>query len=470
VTTTEKVRPGTALALLCGIQFMVILDTTVTNVALDAIRISFDADEQTLQYVISLYATTFGGLLLLAGRTSDLMGRRKVFTAGTAVFGAASLACGLSGSMPVLLAARALQGAGAAFVSATAFALLLDTFPDGPPRNRALGIWSGLGASGAASGLILGGVLTDAMGWQLVFFVNVPPCAAAVLLAARLLPADPGRPAGLDVVGAVTVTLGLGALIFGVTRAQRDGFGAATTLAVLGIAAMLLAGFAVAERRSTAPLVPTRVLATGTVAAANLAIVCLMATLASQAFFLTLYLQRILHASPTWTGLAIAPSAVLAFAGSAVAARLGNRFSGRALAATGLGLVAGGQALLSGVSVDGSYTTDLLPGLLVFGFGLGTSFVGATMMATTGVAPATQGLISGLVGTAQQVGMAVGVAVLVAVAATTTTGTIGPTPAAALAAGYGRGLSLGAFVAAAGLAAVLLIRPARRPAPNGSIG
>jgi EmrB/QacA subfamily drug resistance transporter len=465
VTTTAKVRPETALALLCGIQFMVILDTTVTNVALDAIRTSLGAADQTLQYVISLYATTFGGLLLLAGRTSDLVGPRKVFAAGTAVFGVASLACGLSGTMPVLLTARAVQGAGAAFVSATAFALLLGIFPDGPARHRALSVWSALGASGAATGLILGGVLTDAAGWQLVFFVNVPPCALAVLLARRLLPPDrAGVRAGIDVAGAVTVTLGLGALIFGVTRGQQDGFGAPTTLAALGAAALLLTGFVAAERRSAAPLVPSWIFASRSVTAANIAILCLMATLASHAFFLMLYMQRILDASPMWTGLAIAPSAGFAFLGSSVAARLAKHLSGRTMAATGLGLVAAGQLLLGRIPVDGSYATDLLPGLLVFGFGLGMSFVGATIMATEGLPPAVQGLASGLVGAAQQIGMAVGVAVLVSVAAATTAARADPSSAGALVAGYAHGLRLGALVAAAGLAATLLIRSTRQPA------
>jgi MFS family permease len=280
VTVTAPSRPAAALALVCGVQFTVILDSTVTNVALDSIRVDLGAGDETLQYVMSLYAVTFGGLLLLAGRTGDLMGRRSVFVAGTAVFGAASLTCGLAGSMPVLLGARATQGIGAAFVSATALALLLDMFPEGHDRNRALGVWSALGASGAATGLILGGVLTDLAGWQLVFFVNVPPCVLAVLVAGRLLPAHRGNVrSGIDVTGALTVTLGLGTLIFAVTRGQQASFGTTTTLGELATSALLLAGFVLAEHRSTAPLVPVRIFTTGSVTAANVAILCLMAVL-----------------------------------------------------------------------------------------------------------------------------------------------------------------------------------------------
>jgi EmrB/QacA subfamily drug resistance transporter len=471
VTATPPARPGAALTLLCAVQFMVILDSTVTNVALDSIRIDLGIGDETLQYVISLYAVAFGGLLLLAGRTGDLVGRRRVFVAGTVLFGAASLACGVAASLPVLLGARVVQGVGAAFVSATALALLLDMFAEGHARNRALGVWSALGASGAATGLILGGVLTDVGGWRLVFFVNVPPCVLAVLVAGRLLPGSEGsRRSGVDVVGAVTVTLGLGALIFGVTHGQQAGFGTATALGALAAAALLLAGFVVAEHRSTAPLVPLRIFTTGAVTAANVAILCLMAVLASQAFFLMLYLQRILQASPTWTGSAIAPSAVLAFVGSSLAARMGGRVPARVVTAIGLGLVAVAQVVLSGIPVDGSYAVDLLPGLAVFGLGLGAGFVGATIMATEGLPPTAQGLASGLVSTAQQVGMAVGVAALVSVAAATTATRSDPASPGALVAGYGRGLLVGAVVAAVGAAAALLIRPNRRPAfaPTGT--
>jgi EmrB/QacA subfamily drug resistance transporter len=465
VTATAPARPGAALALLCAVQFMVILDSTVTNVALDSIRVDLGTGDETLQYLISLYAVTFGGLLLLAGRTGDLVGRRKVFIAGTALFGAASLACGMAGSMPVLLGARAVQGIGAAFVSATALALLLDMFREGHARNRALGVWSALGASGAATGLILGGVLTDVAGWQLVFFVNVPPCVLAVLVAGRFLPASDGSGrSGVDVVGAGTVTLGLGALIFAVTRGQQAGFGTATALGALAAAGLLLAGFVVAEHRSASPLVPLRIFATGSVTAANVAILCLMAVLGSQGFFLTLYLQRILETSPTSTGLAIAPSAILAFVGSSLAAQMSKRLPARGVTAIGLGLVAVAQVLLSGVPVAGSYAGNLLPGLALFGLGLGTGFVGATIMATEGLPPTAQGLASGLVNTAQQVGMAIGVAALVSVAAATTAASSDPASANALVAGYGRGLLLGAFVAAVGVAAALLIRPGRKPA------
>ncbi|GAB3972474.1 MFS transporter [Plantactinospora veratri] len=473
-----RARHGGALALLCSVQFMVVLDSTVTTVALDSIRRDLALSESTLQYVLSLYAVTFGGLLVLGGRTGDQLGRRRVFVAGTGLFGLASLGCGLAGSAAVLLGARAVQGVGAALVSATGFALLLGLFPNGPTRNRALGVWSALGASGAAVGLVLGGVLTELAGWELVFLVNVPVCALALPLAGRLLPDDrpatgrhrdpgsagssygpaairPGRSAGLDLPGAVAVTVGLGLLIHGVTLGQRTGFDTPGTLGTLAGAVALLGAFLLVERRAAAPLVPLRFLGVGPVASANVAILCLMAVVGSQGFFLVLYLQRVLGHDPVPTGLAMAPAALAAFVGSALAVRLAGRWSARVLVAAGLALVAVGQVALSRIPVDGSYLRDLLVGLLLFGLGLGSAFVAATVLATSGVPAADRGIVAGLVNTAQQVGLAVGVAVLVAVAVAVTTGQPVPAGAPALVAGYRRGLLLGAFVAIAGAAAVL---------------
>ncbi|AVT37497.1 MFS transporter [Plantactinospora sp. BB1] len=496
-------RHGGALGLLCAVQFMVVLDSTVTTVALDAIRLDLVLTESTLQYVVSLYAVTFGGLLVLGGRTGDRLGRRRVFVAGTGLLGVASLACGLAGSAAPLLGARAVQGVGAALVSATGFALLLGLFPDGPARNRALGVWSALGASGAAVGLVLGGVLTELAGWQLVFLVNVPVCALALPLAGRLLPddrpgvrrdrdpetagssagpatnrrgrsAEPatnhrGRSVGLDLPGAVAVTVGPGLLIHGVTLGQRSGFGAPGTLGTLAGAVALLSAFPLVERRAAAPLVPPRFLRVGPVAAANVAILCLMAVVGSQGFFLVLYLQRVLGHDPVRTGLAMAPAALAAFVGSALVARLAGRWPPRVLAAAGLALVAAGQVSLSRIPVDGSYLRDLFAGLLLFGLGLGSAFVAATVLATTGVPAADRGLVAGLVNTSQQVGLAVGVAVLVAVAVAVTAGEPEPAGAPALVAGYRRGLLLGAFVALAGAVAVLA-RTGQRSAPPGGGG
>jgi predicted MFS family arabinose efflux permease len=369
--------------------------------------------------------------------------------------------------MPVLLAGRVLQGAGAALVSAAALALVLELHPEGPGRNRALGIWGGLGASGAAVGLVLGGLLTDLAGWPLVFAVNLLPGAAAVLLAGRVLPdgrppipprgvppaarptgaqpvgqrcADPPggpavnqRPARLDVPGALTATLGVGTLVLAVTGTRP----VPVTAALLAAAAALLVGFVLVERRAPDPLVPLRLLTRGPLPASAVALGCLLAVIGSQGFFLVLHLQRGLGLDPTTTGLTIAPSAVLAFLASTGGARLVGRLPPRVLVVGGLVLVAVAQLLLAGLP------DDLLPGLLLFGFGLGAAFLGATVLGTSGLAGADQGVASGLLNTAQQVGLAVGVAALVGVA--------GP-------GGYGTGLRLGALVAVVGIAVMVFSR------------
>ncbi|SFP04801.1 MFS transporter [Actinomadura madurae] len=448
-----------AVAVLCVVQFMVVLDSTITTVALDAIRVDLATDEHTLQYVLSLYAAAFGGLLLFAGRATDLAGGRRIFVAGATTFTAASLLCAVAGTMPVLLAGRSVQGAGAAFASAAAFALLLDLYPEGPGRNRVLGVWAALGASGAAAGLILGGLLTDLAGWHLIFAINVPPGTAAAALALRLLPTTPSRPAGrLDVPGAATATLGTSTLLFALTRGQTGGWTEPGTMALLTCAAVLLLTFCVVEARSPDPLVPLPTLTRGPLPVAAIAIASLMAVVGSQGFFLVLYLQRIMGLGPTATGLAIAPSAFLALAGTVLAARLAARIPARALVVTGLLLVAAAQALLGNLPVNGSYVRDVLPALLLFGLGLGTAFVGATIAGTTGLAPAEEGRASGLLNASQQLGIAVGVATLVSATAVTST------LPQALASSYANGLRLGALVAVA--AAITTAATTRLTAPT----
>jgi EmrB/QacA subfamily drug resistance transporter len=459
--TGTAVRHRAAVTVLCAVQFMVVLDSTITTVAVDAIRADLHTDERTLQYVVSLYAAAFGGLLLLGGRVADLAGGRRVFVAGAAVFTAASVVCAAATAMPVLLAGRFAQGAGAAFASASAFALLLRLHPEGPGRNRVLGIWAALGAAGAAAGLILGGALVDIAGWHLVFAINVPLGVAAVVVAGRVLPGPSRRSseagaARPDVPGAVTATLGTATLVFAVTRGQADGWVTPGTVALLASAAALFALFWAVEAHATDPLVPLRALTRGPVPAAAVAIACLMAVVGSQGVLLVLYLQRILGFGPTATGLAIAPSALTALAATAAAARLAGRLPARVLAVAGLLLVALAQVLLGFLPVDGSYVRDLLPGLLLFGSGLGAAFVGATIAATAGLGPAEEGRASGILNTAQQVGIAVGVAALVSA------GAAGSDRPEALVSGYGTGLHLGAIVAAAG--AVAAAAPGRTTA------
>ncbi|GIJ48760.1 MFS transporter [Virgisporangium aliadipatigenens] len=464
-------RRAGAFAVLCVVQFMVILDSTITVVALDAIRTDLHVGERSLQYVLTLYAVPFGGLLLLAGRLSDLVGRRPVFLAGTALFTAASLLCASAGAPAVLLTGRAVQGAGAALVSSAAFAAVLDLYPQGERRHRALGVWSALGASGAAAGLILGGVLTDLVGWRFVFAVNVPPGIGCLAVAALVLPRTPGRPVRLDLPAAVLTTLGVGTLVFALSL--RHALLLLLAALLLAVAALLHTPRPVPRRaprpvgtrparaagmRAVRPVglavpvgarvsrlvrvvggrVARRVRRGGSLAVAALAVGALMAVVGSQDFFLTLYLQRVRGFGATAAGLVIAPAAGSAFVGSAVASRAVTRMPPRVVVVGGLACVAVAQWLLARLRVDGLSTVDLLPGLLLFGFGLGVTFVGATVLGTAG-RPA--GLASGVLGTAQQVGLAVGVAALVGAVAS-------DGPPADLVAGYNAGLRAGAALTA----------------------
>jgi EmrB/QacA subfamily drug resistance transporter len=466
-------QSGGVLALLCAVQFMVLLDTTIANVALPSIGRAFDLPESGLQYVITLYAVTFGGCLILAGRAGDLLGRRRLFITGTALFVAASAACGLSVTPELLLAARAVQGLGAALISATALGLLLAIYAEGAQRNRALGIWSGLGATGAGAGLILGGLLTDTLGWQAVFLVNVPIGLAAIGLA-KILPADgPStlRRSTLDLPGAVTATAGISLLIYSLTRGQQDGFTTPVALALLVTAAVLLVVFILIQRRSPMPLVPLRIFSHGAVAGANLAILSLTAVMGGQGFFMMLYMQRVLDYSPVATGLAVLPSSIMAFIGSTLASKLTSRMPPRFIAVCGLTLVGVAELLLARISVDSSYPVDLPPGYIIFEIGLGTAFVGSSIVATSGIPAEDQGVVSGLLNTSQQVGIAVGVAALVTVAVAHTATQADPGSTAALVAGYRLGLLVSAGIAAAGALVILAFggRPRRAKPTKGAL-
>lgn len=412
-------HPGWALALLCCAQFMVVLDTTIVTVALPSIRAELGIDSQAdLTYVISLYALCFGGLLILAGRLADDLGRRRMFGAGLAAFTIASLGCGLAPNAGVLLLGRALQGAGSAAVSAAALALLTTVFPEGPGRHRALGAWGAVGGAAGAVGLLLGGTLTDLIGWEAIFLINVPIGAIAVVAAPRLLPAarpPDGTPTRLDPLGTITVTGGIGSLIFGLGRIEQSGFSAAT-IGLLMASPVLLACFVVIERRVDAPLVRFRLFRSREVAWANVAMFILMLVISSQLFFTTLYVQRVLEFSALRTGLAFVPNSVLVLVGSTLASRLALRWGIRPVLTAGLGCVGFACLLLSRVSVDGSYFTHVLPGFALTGFGLGLSVVCLTLAATRGVDEGDRGLASGVINTAQQLGFAVGTAAIVGLA------------------------------------------------------
>ncbi|MFI0423070.1 MFS transporter [Spongiactinospora sp. 9N601] len=461
---SRATRRGGTLALLCVAQFVVILDTTIVTVALPSMHRDLGfADQAELQYVISLYALTFGGSLILAGRTADLFGRRRVFVAGLTAFTVASLICGLAPAPWALLAARAVQGAAGAMVSASALSLLTTLFTGDTERNRALGAWGAVGGAAGASGLIFGGALTALAGWPWVFFINAPVGLVTVLAARRVLPAAEASPPGartLDLPGAVSVTGGLGLLIFGLTRGEQEGFTAGPTLGLLAAAVASLAVFVAVERRVRTPLVRFRLFRVPGVAAANLIALSLTTIIASNLFFTTLYVQRVLGFTALQTGLTFLPNSILVIVGSTAGSRLAGRFGAAAVLAGGLLVLGGSSLLLSGVPAEGGHVADVLPGFALTGFGLGLSFVSVAITATRGVAPDDQGLASGVLNTAQQVGFAVGIAAIVSVA--TAYGESAGDPAHRLVAGFSIGYLLDAALAGASAVLALFLLRERR--------
>lgn len=448
-------RTGVALLLLCLAQFLVVLDTTIVNVALPRIGADLGfASEVGLQYVLSLYAVTFGGMLLVAGRAADLLGRRRMLMSGLLVFTAASLACGLAPSASVLLLARTVQGVGSALTSAAALALLTQLFAEGPARNRALGAWGAVGGAAGACGLILGGTLTDTLGWPSVFLINIPLGLGAACVAPRLLPGSAARQTRglLDLPGAVTVSGGLGLLILGLSQ---DGH-PAVTVGVLVAAGVLLAAFVLIERRVDRPLVAPGLFTIPGVATANVAMLTLTMIVASGLFFTTLYTQQVLQLSPLQTGLAFLPNSALVISGSAMATRLARRWRPGVLLTIGFGLLIAANLLLSGISAHGSYVADVLPGFALTGLGQGIAFVAVTIAATRNVPETDHGLASGMINSAQQVGFAVGLAVVIA-AASALTG-----PAAPPVAEYVTGYRLDAVLATIGLLLALALARAHQ--------
>jgi EmrB/QacA subfamily drug resistance transporter len=411
-------RRWRALALLCGAFFMVVLDATIVLVALPSIQADIGLSTQGLQWVVSAYALTFGGLLLLGGRAADLLGRRRLFMTGVALFTAASLMCGLAWSPAVLLVARVVQGAGAAIMTPTALSIISTTFPEGAERNKALGIWGGMGGIGATAAWLIGGPLVDGPGWEWIFFINIPFGVAALALSPALL--RESRAAltrrSYDPAGALTITGALVLLVYAVVDAPDVGWGDVRTILVFAGSAVLLAAFGLIESRHRAPLVPLRFLRSRTLVGAN-AVMLIIGTLAvSMPFVLTLYAQQVLGYSAVKFGvgsLVLAVGATVgAIAGQAAVFKVGVRPA----AATGVVLMGAGSLLLTQVSVGGSYFGDIFFGLLVFGPGVGLSFVAATVGTLAGVAEHESGLASGLSNTAFQVGTALGVAITTTVA------------------------------------------------------
>jgi EmrB/QacA subfamily drug resistance transporter len=416
--TQPDPRRWKALALLCTAFFMVILDSAIVVVALPSIDADLGFSAGDLQWVLSAYLLSFGGLLLLGGRAADLLGRRRVFIAGTALFALASLACGLSGSVDMLIAARVVQGMAAAIMTPTALSIVMTMFEEGAERNKALGIWGAIGGIGATSAWLIGGPVTDGLGWEWIFFINVPVAAGVAALSPVLLRESRDRRHGrqFDLAGAVTITGALVALVYAVVEAPDAGWAGGQTLGLLGISAVLLALFAVIEARSAAPLAPLRVFGSRALVGGNLVLFALGMLAFGMPFILTQYAQGVLHYSPLEFGLASVVMPVTAAVGSITGQAIATRGGLRAVAVTGMTLTGLGCLLLTWVSVDGSYLGDMFFALLIFGPGLGAAYVAGSIGSLAGVAERDAGLASGLNNSSFQIGGAVGVAIMSTVA------------------------------------------------------
>lgn len=456
-------RPGLILVLLCTAQFMLILDITVVNVALPSIQAEVGIAIEDLQWVVTAYTLAFGGLLLLGGRAADLFGRRSVFLAGLAVFTTASLAAALAGSPGILIAARALQGVGAAMLSPAALSLITTVFPEGPQRHRALAAWAAVAASGGAIGVLLGGVLTETLGWAAVFFINVPVGILLAAAAVWTLPAAapvPGR--RIDLAGALLATGSLAALIYGVGETSSAGWTSARTLSLLALAAAGIAGFVAVERRARDPLVALSVFARRPTVTALVLMVLGMGPVFSGFFLSSLYLQGVLGHSALLTGLEFLPVAVAIVAAAHAGGRLVSRFGAKPVIVAGLTVGAVGALLLSRLPPAGAYPTDLLPGFLLLGAGGGLAAAGVMVTAMSGAGHSDAGLVSGLTSTAHELSIALVLPVLSTIVAHQVgTGALGgaadPTD---LAAGLADGFLVAAAIALAGgvLALVALRR------------
>jgi EmrB/QacA subfamily drug resistance transporter len=459
---TSDRRKWLALALLSVVQFMVVLDVAIVSVALPAIKADLGFSQGDLQWVISAYALVFGGFLLLGGRAADLLGRRRLFLGGLVVFTLSSLLAGFAWSEASLIAARGLQGLGAALITPAALSILSTTFSEGRERNIALGVWGAVGGFGAAAGLLMGGILTDTVGWEWNFFVNVPVGAAALAATPRLLSESrDARLKSFDAAGAVLVTAGLSSLVYAITQAGQDGWLAGRTIAFFAAGLVLLLGFIGWELRHPEPLMRLGIFRLRTVSGANVASFMLNITTLSTFVTLTLYMQQVLGYSALKTGVAFLAIAGNAIVSSTVAAQLVTRIGVKPVLVTGLSALAAGILYLSRISVDGSYVTDLLPAFLLIALGVGFSFVPISIAALAGVDSAEAGLASGLINTSQQIGGALGIAALSTIATSRADDALagGATQSSALVTGFHGAFAATAIVAAlAVVVALTLIR------------
>jgi EmrB/QacA subfamily drug resistance transporter len=421
--TVSPRRRWSALALIVTAQFMVILDVAIVNVALPSIKSDLGFSNTGLQWVITAYAILFGGTLLLGGRLADLLGRRRMFIAGLALFAAASLLCGIAWSSGSLVGFRAVQGLGGALLAPAALSLLMTTFAEGRDRNLALGIYGAASGSGAAAGVLLGGVITSYLGWSWIFFVNVPVGLAAIALAPVLLResrADHLAHRHFDLAGAASVTSGLMLLVYALTRATTDGWSSPVTVGLLSASAALIVAFVWIESRSRSPLLPLRIFRLRALSAANAAMAIVGAVTFSEFFVLTLYVQDVLHYSAVKSGVAFSAFAVMVVVSSNIAQAVVGRAGVRATLLGGLTLATVSVALLTQVPADGHYFWDLFPAFVIGGAGMGFSFVPITIASLAGVERADAGVASGLVNTSRQIGGAIGLAAISTIAASAT--------------------------------------------------
>jgi EmrB/QacA subfamily drug resistance transporter len=420
--TEPDPRRWWALALLCGAFFMVILDAAIVTVALPSIQQELDFSTQGLQWVISAYALTFAGLLLLGGRAADLLGRRRVFMFGLVVFTLASLLCGLAWSSEALIGARAFQGVGAAIMTPTALSIIMTTFEEGAERNKALGIWGALGGIGATTAWLIGGPLVDGPGWEWIFFINIPVGLAALALSPLLLRESRAATThrSYDPAGALTITGALVLLVYALVEAPAVGWGDAQTILLLAGSAALLAAFVLIESRHRAPLVPLRILRSRTLVGANTVMLFFGTVAFGMPFILTLYAQEVLGYSAIKFGLTALVFPAMATVGSILGQAIVLKVGFRPVAAIGMALMGGGSLVLTQVSVGGSYFGDVFFGLVIFGPGVGLAFVTASIAALAGVAERESGLASGLSNASFQIGAAFGVAIVSTVAASRT--------------------------------------------------
>jgi EmrB/QacA subfamily drug resistance transporter len=463
----SRVDPNAVLAIVAVAQFMVILDASIVNVSLPTIKRDLGISQENLSWILNAYTLMFGGFLLLGGRLAGRLGRRRVFMGGIALFSSASFVCGVSQSEGALLVARGLQGLGGAMVSPAALSIILTTFAEGKERNRALSVWAAVAGAGGAVGLLLGGVIVDALGWRWVFFVNIPVGLTVLALAQRIVPesrAEAVAKSGYDVGGTVAITLGTMALVFTLMNADDWEWTSARTSVGFVVSAVLLVAFVVVERRQEDPLVPLRIFSNRRLSVADATLLVVAAALFGIFYFLTLYLQQVLGLSASETGVAYMPLSLTIIGASALASRLVDRFRPKPVLVAGLLITIGGFVLLATLSGHSDYASHVVPAMILLGVGPGISFVPITIAGTSGVAQEDSGLASGLLNTTQQVGGALGLAILSTVATHRTTSALhaGAALPAALTHGFQGAFVVSGLLCAVGLAFVIALMPRRR--------